>query len=273
MRNHYYRMLILCVVVLCLSCGTIPNYLYPNGPKYTGQYALQQKPAKATITVVSYNIKFAKKIPEAIDDLSEIDVLKDADIILLQEMDPGGTEAIARALRYNYVYYPASVHKTGKDFGNAILSRWPINSPRKIILPHESMNKQRRIAVEGTIDMAGTDIMVYSVHTETAKMSREKRIDQTDHLVQNIPTAAVAKYVVVGGDFNTWTERGSVEATDRVFTTKNLERATKEIGATASFIFKFDHIYTRNMTVTAKNKSEEATASDHKPIWVKLTFN
>ena len=130
----------------------ITNCSDPMGPVYTGRYGPENTAAKETIAVVSYNIKLA----EAIDDLSGMSELRDADILLLQEMDHEGTESIASALRYNYVYYPASIHKTGKDFGNAILSRWPIHSHRKIILPHERWdNKQRRIAVAGMIDVAG----------------------------------------------------------------------------------------------------------------------
>jgi hypothetical protein len=74
------------------------------GPVYTGRYGPENTAAKETIAVVSYNIRFAEKITEAIDDLSGMSELRDAEILLLQEMDHEGTESIASALRYNYVY-------------------------------------------------------------------------------------------------------------------------------------------------------------------------
>ena len=260
----------------------ITNCSDPMGPVYTGRYGPENTAAKETITVVSYNIKFAEKITEAIDDLSGMSELRDADILLLQEMDHEGTESIASALRYNYVYYPTSIHKTGKDFGNAILSRWPIHSHRKIILPHERwVNKQRRIAVAGMIDMAGTDMIAYSVHTETIAISiwksRKKRVSQVDAIVKSMPEAEEVEQVIVGGDFNSWTEGGSIKAMESLFATKGLERATKGIGATATSLrllfLKFDHIFTRGMTVLDRGKVKQAKASDHKPIWVKLKIN
>lgn len=41
------------------------------------------------------------------------------------------------ALGMSWVYYPAIFrHRSDKDFGNAVLSRWPIIADKKIVLPH-----------------------------------------------------------------------------------------------------------------------------------------
>ena len=63
-----------------------------------------------------------------------------------------------------YVYYPASVHpKHKRDVGNAILSRWPIESTFK--LPHRSrVVGQSRLAAGAIVLVAGRRVRVYSLH-------------------------------------------------------------------------------------------------------------
>ena len=57
-------------------------------------------------------------------------------------MDAPRTDAVARHLQMNYVYYPGSVHENGRDFGNAVLSRWPIVADKKLILPHRDPERR-----------------------------------------------------------------------------------------------------------------------------------
>jgi hypothetical protein len=70
-----------------LSCGKAVNYLDPVRPRYSGTFAEKSIVDNDTLTVVSFNIKFSDKINRAESDLSTYEPLKDADIVLLQEMD------------------------------------------------------------------------------------------------------------------------------------------------------------------------------------------
>lgn len=283
MLSRYAGVWVFSLLILFIGCSRplckMENYTNPNGPKYEDQYAASNIVPKETITVVSYNIQFAKKTSKAIEELSKFRELKDADIILLQEMDPDSTKSVAKALRYNYVYFPASIHsKHCKDFGNAILSRWPIENPKKILLPHKrSDNKQRRIAVSGQINIAGTEILVYSIHTETFNLARDKRVNQKRTIVNSV--SPNAKYVIVGGDFNSVTERYTTEG---LFKSAGFKRVTNGLDFTSYFYlwifpvvgFNLDHIYARGMTVIGSpGKVMKAKASDHKPVWVKLRLD
>jgi len=201
-----------------------------------------------------------------------VEELKDADIILLQEMDETGTEAIAKAIGYNYVYYPASIHsRSDKNFGNAILAKWPIHASEKIILPHKSpRNQEIRIAVKAIVTIDGMEIPTYSVHTETYWLGHQKRDAQVDALIESIDTSY--PHIIVGGDFNTLTPR-SVKELEDSFSEIGMERATESIGSTVKYPaleFTLDHIFTKGMTVIDACKSEEAEASDHRPIWTEL---
>ena len=212
-------------------------------------------------------------VPEAIEDLRGVPGLGDAEIILLQEMDGDGVRTIADSLDLEYLYYPASVHRShGKDFGNAILSRWPIDEPRKIVLPYKRLfSDQRRIAAAATVDAGGLRIRVVSIHTETFWMSREKRVDQADSLLEALSRDYT--HVVVGGDFNT-PFRSSVEDLEETFSRRGFVRASAGIDWTAKmppfglFKMELDHIFTKGFEVARAGTFEEAEASDHVPLWV-----
>ncbi len=272
--------LIICswlISVTLLTCGSIRNYLDERGPKFSDSFGLAATPAKDTLKVVSFNIKLGRKIDQATYELSEIAELHDADLIFLQEMDAEGSEAIAKRLEYHYVYYPASVHKThDKNFGNAILCKWPLLDPKKIILPHEHPHsEQRRIAVAATVEMGAVEILAYSVHTETIFLSHKKRISQADSIVRSIPDDF--RYVVVGGDFNTSSDK-SIETTEQIFADAGFIRATKNVGWTVKgplglFRKQLDHIFARGMSMIAAGKIEETKASDHRPVWARLKLD
>ena len=99
------------------------------------------------LDVVTLNIEFGLRIDGARALFARTDRLARANVVLLQEMDPEGTDALAASLGMQYAYYPADVHpRTGRPFGNAVLSRWPIVHDRKIELPHVSFRNPTRRA-------------------------------------------------------------------------------------------------------------------------------
>jgi endonuclease/exonuclease/phosphatase family metal-dependent hydrolase len=273
MINKVSIVVLLCTAcTLLASCRPANNYLDTLEPQFAGDFSDQSSDFSGTVKVVSYNISFAGNIDAAIYELSEFDDLKDADIILLQEMDETGTEEIAQALGYNYVYYPASIHnRHNKNFGNAILAKWPIHAPEKIILPYKSpRNQEIRIAVKAVVLLDGLEILTYSVHTETFWLGHDKRTAQIDALINSIDPGF--QYIVVGGDFNTLTP-GSIKELEQSFNEIGMERATQGVDYTAQYgpsKSVLDHIFTGGMSLIEAGKSEEARASDHLPIWTKL---
>jgi endonuclease/exonuclease/phosphatase family metal-dependent hydrolase len=258
-----------------LSCGAVKNYPSPEGPEFKGAYVTEAPAFRDTIEVVSYNIKFGRKIDEAIEELKRRRVRRKPDILLLQEMDAEGVEKIAEEFAYNYIYYPASMHtKHEQDFGNAILSLWPIRNGRKIILPHESpLRGQRRIAVSATVEIGEYEVLAYSVHTETFWLSHDKRIEQVDSIAASIPPEA--DHVIVAGDFNT-SFRKNIDEIEEIFERVGLIRASAGVGPTAEegpfgiIDVELDHIFTRGMTVLERAVSEKTKASDHWPLWTVL---
>jgi hypothetical protein len=194
------------VLLVIASCTVTKNYTNPERPEFLGNFAKEIPDFDWSIKVVTYNIKLSEEIYKAIEDLGRTPELLDADIILLQEMADDGVAEIAQRLHYNFVYYPASIHyKHGKNYGSAILSKWPIKDHRKIVLPYEHpMNKQIRIAAIATIVIEEFEILTYSVHTEMFWLGGKKKLDQVDSILRSV--ADQFEQVIIGGDFNTNTE-------------------------------------------------------------------
>lgn len=255
-----------------LNRFALHNYEDPDGPKFEAQYTTGAFPFSGVLTAVSYNINFGEFIDEALADLTHI---PRPDVVMLQEMDEMGTDRIAREMAMDYVYYPASIHKHDHNFGNAVLSRWPIIRSQKLILPrHHPVNNQIRIAAKAKLDVGGTAVCVYCVHTEVYLTSRQYRRDQIEAITDDINNAG--PHVIVGGDFNT-VRRSSIRRLAEQFEQMGFIRASKGVGPTVKKLrvspSAADHIFTRGMSVVQAGREKEVTGSDHYPIWVQLSLD
>lgn len=255
------------VAAILSACASARNYPDQGGPRYHGEFAGQPKPP--TIKVVTMNLKYSRRIATAIQLMREVEVLKDADLVALQEMDDPGTAAIARALSLNYVYYPGAVHpKTGRDFGNAILARWPIEADAKIPLPHPGrFRKMRRLAVAATVRVRDVAVRFYSVHMETpGAVSAGQRRDQAAAVIQD---AAGFDRVVVAGDFN------NEAIVAQAFRDAGYGWITRDVRNTMSH-WRWDHIFTRGLQLrdfaSVAVLEEKRDVSDHKPVWAELVL-
>jgi endonuclease/exonuclease/phosphatase family metal-dependent hydrolase len=172
------------------------------------------------------------------------------------------------------VYYPASIHSHHhRNFGNAILSKWPLSHPAKLLLPYENLIKQRRIAVRAVVTLGTTDVLVYSVHTETIWLGKTRRQAQVETITNDIAQQDQA-YVLAGGDFNTTTQP-SVAAVEELFAQVGLERVSAEAGPSvvlAGVPFSADHIFARGMVPLAAGTEPGTQASDHLPVWVEVAL-
>jgi endonuclease/exonuclease/phosphatase family metal-dependent hydrolase len=272
-RIRFAAFVILGVIIwIGIQAYTAKNYTEPKDPSYSQNYAPENPKSTGNMTVISYNIWFGEDIEQALLEIKEIKSQKEVDIILLQEMDEAGTEQMARELQMNYVYFPAAIEPTyDKNFGNAILSRWPISDVKKIILPHQSLsNRMNRIATKATIKVSEGDILVYSVHTESVFTLPSFREDQYKAILDDIDPEA--RFVIVGGDFNSFA-KADVEKLEEEYQQAGLIRVSESSGYT--FIkygigMSSDHIFAKGFVLEEAGKMEGAIASDHLPIWVTL---
>lgn len=252
-----------------VGCSLVYNYDDPDGPRFDGQYSTSGDRSADSFNLVTFNIQFAEHVSTAIDEIARNPALSDAGVFLLQEMDNSGSDAIASEFGFDYVYYPGSRHH-GKDFGNAVLSRWPIVADHKLILPYRNPSNGRiRIAVAASLETPEGLVHVISVHTETPWLGPRARLEQVEAIAED--AAPLGEPQALGGDFNTL-ESESVEETAEIFTDRGYTWATKGVrDGTDSLLGKFtlDHVYTKGYEVLSAH-TQATDASDHQPLWVVL---
>lgn len=266
MRAH---LLGLGLALLLGACRTGENYLSPEGPRYSGAAAVATDRAPGTedtIHVVSFNVEFAVNVDRAIGLLTSHPDLRGADVVLLQEMDAVGTRRIADALGLSWVYHPAIRSlRTGRDFGNAILARWPIVDDDKLILPHHGRpGRTQRIATAASLDLGRDTIRVYSIHFGSAvEIGDAQRRDQLRTVLDD---ADHHPRVVIGGDTND-------EDAGRVAVQRGYDWPTLR-GPRTTSVGRWDHVFIRGLVLAdsaaAGTVLDARDASDHRPVWVRL---
>lgn len=171
---------------------------------------------------------------------------------------------MAQALAMNWVYYPAVIHPHhGRDFGNAILSRWPIERDRKIVLPHLSaFVRTQRIAVAASITIRGLPVSVYSIHLALPiTVGARARREQAETVIAD--ALCRGGHVIIAGDLN-W------HATGNSFAHAGFGWPTRNLGRTAT-VFDVDHIFVRGFSAASVPPvgivRNNAGVSDHRPVW------
>lgn len=255
--------ILLLSIVTLTACRTAGNYTDPAGPRYAPPVPTSVVPGDSSLRVVSFNVQFGREIDRALNVLRDDPDLQGVDVLLLQEMDADGVRRIARALDMGFVYYPASRDLgNGRDFGNAVLSRWPIVDDAKILLPGIApFGRRRRTATAATLQIGDVQLRVYSVHLGT--LVNVGPVAQRLQFDVVLADAARYRHVVLGGDLNTSAVGG--RAVDRGFAWP-----TKDGPPTLTW-GRWDHIFFKGLD----GAGPEATgtvmdvrgASDHRPVW------
>jgi endonuclease/exonuclease/phosphatase family metal-dependent hydrolase len=266
---------------LGLGCAQAVNYLDPAGPRYllraeagaAGPGAGAQQAPRVPFRVVSFNIAYGIQVDRALEALRASEPLRDPDVLALQEMDAPGVERVARALGLNAVYFPSGVHpKQRRDFGCALLSPWPLQGPRKLVLPHAARGTGlRRAAVSAVVVRDGLRVQVYCVHLPSPlAVSGASRREQVRAILAD--AGAAGRPVVVAGDFNSY-------RVGELFARAGYAWPTRDIGPTARWALgglRYDHVFARGLgvpvdgTPAAGVVADSRQASDHKPIWAQL---
>jgi endonuclease/exonuclease/phosphatase family metal-dependent hydrolase len=256
--------LLACVAIA--GCAGAMNYLDPAGPRY----AARQRTSGAgdgCLRVVSFNIAYGQFPDRALALLRRDPELREADVLLLQEVDATATALLADSLGMSFVYYPAARHPfTTRDFGNAVLSRWPLEDDAKIILPHRArFGGLQRVAVAATVRFGSARVRVYSVHFATGITTGRR--EREAQLAAVLDDARRFPRVAVGGDFNSESLPAAAEAAGFAWPTRRLP-------ATAAF-WTVDHVLLRDLRLCREGavgvRNDPFDTSDHLPIWIDLT--
>jgi endonuclease/exonuclease/phosphatase family metal-dependent hydrolase len=274
--------ILLVVVVILILLAAAPlashralgDYTDPNGPIYTGAYAGEAGDFDGSLRVVSWNLFYGAKLEQAIAALETAPELRDADVLFFQEIDRVGVETIAQRLHYNYVFYPTILdHHRRIEYGDAILSKWPLSDPTKIVLPIFLPGwLESRSSTRATLTAGGREITLYSTHLDLTWMIFRRGESQAEFLSR----AAGGKddWIILGGDFNTWYP-ASIVNLDRQMGKIGLERLSKGAGYTfewAGLKAILDHIYSNAGLEVRSGVYRQTDASDHYPVWAEMSL-
>lgn len=264
------KKLVLSCISFLTACNTGINYTNPEQPRYSGgaQPVAPQLLHGDTLKIASFNIAFGVQIDSAIVMFRSTPELRDLDIILLQEMDDPGTKRIAEALQMRYVYYPAQLRKnTKREWGNAVLSRWPITEDKKLVLPHyNGPAATMRGATGVTLQIANRNVRVYSAHLGTIyNITPAERKDQLRTILED---ATKYEQVIAGGDLNS-------ASVGKVAYNVGYDWPTQHIGKTMK-VGSLDHMVTKGFAIPETDAAGVVVnnhhASDHSPIWIKVVL-
>jgi endonuclease/exonuclease/phosphatase family metal-dependent hydrolase len=274
MRPRRHTVLALALTVLG-GCRTGSNYTSVSGPRYAGGPPETRTAVPVdlhSLRIVSFNIEYARHVDGATKVIASDPELRGADVILLQEMDEIGTRHLADAFGMHYVYYPATLSlKTGRDFGNAVLSRWPIVDDAKILLPHVGVvGHLQRTATAATIRVGGspsdpgstgTLVRVYSTHLGT--LLNATASGQRDQLRTVLADAEGHPHVVIGGDMNSHGVGRVAQRMGYAWPTERGPRTTR--------FGRWDHIFFKGLTSPdnggAGTVLDVRHTSDHRAVW------
>ncbi|MEL7495756.1 MAG: endonuclease/exonuclease/phosphatase family protein, partial [Cyanobacteria bacterium J06554_11] len=287
---------------------------------------------KDSYTIVSYNIGYlsglANNTTERPDEAFfkanqqraivalqsvEPDILglQEVDISAKRSYDVNQVEALATGLGMgagaiavnwdkNYLpfpYWPPAAHFGKILSGQAILSRYPIEKNRRIVLERVAKNffykafYLDRLAQVAEVTLGEQTLIVISIHLEA--FVEETRVNQT-RFVRSLSEEYAQNYpVIVLGDFNSALNRGTFitaageELGERQFSIREMlasevfAAATPQAawsGKNATFPsnapeYKLDYIFYTSSTIEALETqviSSAAEASDHLPLMMKF---
>jgi endonuclease/exonuclease/phosphatase family metal-dependent hydrolase len=199
-----------------------------------GSYARGDAPPKDRYRVLAWNLERGIELQGQLQALREHPYLREADLLLLTETDVGMARSgnrdvareLARELGLHYAFAPCYLNLAkgaGREYdapgenevglhGNAILSRYPLESARVIPLENgkdKMAGREKRLgnqaALAAEVCFPGLPLTAVAVHLD-AQSRQSHRRDQIRDVLRALEGAGPS---VIGGDWNTTTHNSS----------------------------------------------------------------
>lgn len=230
------------------------------------------------ITAATYNIHGCvgtdgryspERIVAVLDEIS-------ADIVGLQEVDTRRPhweglhqfDYLCQATRLHAVAGP-NVREARGEYGNALLSRWPIATVRRSDLSQR--RKEPRGALDADLETPHGPLRVIVTHLGLWARERRRQVARLLETMLPIPETPT----LLLGDFNDWGPLGGfqIRALARQFAAAYAPRSYPSVLP----LVALDRIYVHPLPVVAKARAHASRlarrASDHLPIAVDLTWD
>lgn len=230
------------------------------------------------IRVLTYNIQHGAGMDRQIDLERTAAVIKRLapDVVALQEVDNQTTRAggVAQAAELGkltgmHAAFGKAMDYAGGQYGNAILSRFPVGEVHVHELPFEAGSEPRcAVAARIRFGPTGPEIVFVSTHLEHAKAP--VRLGQAQTL-----DAALTKdnaWTIVAGDLNDVPDSPTIKSLQAGWTDATAEQPDPTWPADHPRV-KIDYVFFRPsaaLRVVERQVIDEPAASDHRPLLVVL---
>ena len=229
------------------------------------------------VRVLTYNIHHGEGLDGKIDLERIARIIKNskADLVALQEVDrntkrSGGVDQakeLGRLTDMHYVFGKA-IEYQGGEYGQAILSRWPISSHKVHTLPQRPAREQR-IALVSVVESPIRGLKFVSTHLD--HQIEAVRIEQAQALEANFD-AARSLPSILAGDFNATPESETMKKLFQHWQDAAASHAAPTIPS-ENPTRRIDYVLLRpqgSWKVLGAEVLDEPIASDHRPVLLAL---
>lgn len=245
-----------------------------------GVVAGDQKPAKRTLRVLTYNIHHAEGVDRKLDvpRVAKVIAAEKPDLVAVQEVDhktkrTGGVDQTAELAKLTGLHgrFGRAIDLEGGAYGQAVLSKFPIRNFTVHELPNEAQREQRiAAAAEVQVREGGPTLLFVSTHLDHQKDDlRQKQAAKLDELF-----ARGKRPVILAGDLNATPDSKPLEILSKNWQSANTGKPllTIPVGKPARQIDYVLHRPADKFKVVEAKVLDEAVASDHRALLVVLEF-
>lgn len=237
-------------------------------------------PSQQSVKIISYNIHHGKDMEgnDQIRAMAEFIKASHADVIALQEVDSVCTRSgqvdqtaeLARIAGMQGVFLRHFSFQGGA-YGQALLSKYPIDTVEAVRLPVVSDNGQQTVVML-IADISITDtqrIRLVNVHLDYR--SSESRDQQVQLIIDRLKTSELP--IVFTGDLNAVPESPEIERLMRELQLTDTHQKTDYTFPTNNPDRKIDYILVGAGMEPIDSQVPEITYSDHLPIISEVRIN
>lgn len=227
------------------------------------------------IKVMSYNIHHGKNklgmytLDQMIDTIKENEI----DIVGLQEVDRNvyrskfkdQVKLMASELKMYYAFGP-NISVMGMEYGNAILSKYPIRSTENVHLPGF---KEKRGLLISKIDVKGSDVNFLVTHLGLTKQERVNQLKVISRYIEHI-----GENSILVGDFNSDYNSDEMNSIKAVMNDSSKEQEGQFKSTYEGLVIKskIDYIFVSPNIKVLNYDVLDTNASDHFPVIADLEF-
>ncbi len=227
------------------------------------------------LRILSYNIHHAEGVDGKLDvpRIAQVILSVDPDLVALQEVDKNTIRTgkvnqdieLSRLTKMNSVF-GSNITFQGGQYGNAILSKFPIIKNKNFLLPNVDSGEQRGL-LQSQIQISNKEnVLFFSTHldhrrSDTERLASAKAINQIISLDNKSPA-------ILAGDFNDVPDSPTLNELGKLWLRTN-KKILKTIPASKPSR-QIDYIFVQpkeRWKIIESQILDEYTASDHRAIF------